>query len=79
MSSKDMKTRKIHMRVSPEMNQILQISCHNKFLLGNRFKFYYYGNGKDGEPLIYENDYPLNCYGCCGTGCAHYSKCCTVL
>ncbi|CAF0866942.1 unnamed protein product [Adineta ricciae] len=47
--------------------------------MGNRFHFYHYGIGKKNEPLVYENDYPLNACGCFGVGCAHYSKCCTVM
>jgi hypothetical protein len=42
-------------------------------------KFYHYGQGKKDQTLIYENDYPLNTCACCGLGCTHYSKCCTIL
>ncbi|UJR24655.1 hypothetical protein I4U23_006029 [Adineta vaga] len=46
--------------------------------MGDKFKFYKYGQGKKGEPLIYENDYPMNTCGCFGPKCAHHSVCCTI-
>ncbi|CAF0767268.1 unnamed protein product [Adineta steineri] len=46
--------------------------------MGDKFKFYYYGKGKKDQPMIYENDYPMNACGCCGVGCAHHSKLCTI-
>ncbi|CAF1251400.1 unnamed protein product [Adineta ricciae] len=56
-----------------------QTAQFDQYFQSNKFHFYHYGVGKENEPLVYENDYPLNTCGCCGVGCAHYSKCCTVM
>ncbi len=48
-------------------------------LTGNTFRFCQYP-GSEGQKLIYEEDYPLNCCGCCcGPKLACYSSCCTIL
>jgi len=46
--------------------------------LANTFRFYQYP-GPQGQLIIYENDYPLNCCGCFGEKLACYSCCCSIL
>jgi hypothetical protein len=66
---KNLIIKKIRTWVSFRLNQIFKQQI---YFLGNKLKFYHYGQGKKYQTLIYENDYPLNTCACCELGCTHY-------
>ncbi len=41
----------------------------------NTFTYLQYSQDGKGQPLIYENDYPLNCCGCLGPKAACRCNC----
>ncbi len=43
------------------------------------FTFLLYDGDENNDPKVYEVDYPMNCCGCLGAGCACNSKTCVII